>query len=292
MWQAVLEFANAHRHDAGDGAFNMFYDNHALLDIFTSNPNKGMRFGRHAIIETRPIVQLGSATPPQDVDVIWKLPPNLFDDYRTFSREAWWPVNMFTRWFEEELLPAVWSWHHQDRRTAWQKVRRISHVVPDFIPERWWYIRRAPLLERRQPKTRESLQAALEALRSHCSLREGTYSGESMRCVDVGLLRLLECAKLTHWGYVRSKGDFAGETHEEMVTEIRSRIAGPYEEMSLTGLEWRLRTFKEICVASEGHINVSDIEAVWQELAPLAREADRHNERLAHRILPANVYPK
>jgi hypothetical protein len=291
LWRATLEFANAHAHDAGDGPFNVFFDHPALLQIFTTKRGS-MRAGHHAQLRTLPLLEPHEPLPHAYLDVLWTMPPLLFDDCREFSREAWWPVNMVARWFDEELLPAVWAWCHRDRRTRWDKLRRVPHAVPAFVPGNWWYAVRAPLLERRRPSDRESLRQLLTDLQRHYALRTGTMPDDYTTWADVALLRLLERADLEHWGYVQSKGEFSGTTREEMVAEVRARIDGSSESLSAFGLEWRLRTFVEIIANSGGHIGTADVEAVALALAPLCREADRYNERLAHRIEPADVFPK
>lgn len=290
LWQATLEFANAHTHD-GDGPFDIFFDHHAYVQVFTSKPGS-MRPGYHAQLQTVPIVESYLRPPDGNVDVVWMMPPALFDDCREFSRKAWWPVHMVTRWFEEELLPAVWSWDHRDGRTRWDKLRGIRHAVPEFVPANWWYSVRAPLLERRQPDDRESLERLITDLQRHYSMRAGTFPAYYLTCIDAALLRLLEVAELEHWDYVRSKGDFLGSAREEMLAELHARMEQHDEPASPFGLEWRLRTFKEICAKSCGHINAAQVEKVAHILNPLCREADRHNERLAHRDDPPNVFPK
>lgn len=291
MWQALLEFANAHPHEE-EGPMNVFYDHHAFLDIFTSREINGMRPGHHAMLQTCPIVELGKMSREPMVDVIWKMPPNILDDHNDFSRRAWWPVHMVARWFEEELLPATWSWHHRDQRTLWKKLTLVRHEIPEFKAADFWYTKRATQFEQQRPQTREALQELLEDLQQHYSLRDGTFSSDFLRVIDVSLLRLLECARLDHWGYVGSKGDFSASSRDGILAELQARIQGSYSPMNVNGIEWRLRTFNEICALSTGPINVSDIEAVASILAPLCRESDRHNERLAHRLRPPNVYPK
>lgn len=291
MWCAVLAFANAHTHKSGDGPLNIFNSHHAFLEIFTSK-TPSMRHGHHAILQTHPIIDLHSAHGRQNVDLLWKGPSDLLNPSGTWSRESWWPVHMTARWFEEELLPAVWAWHKRDRRNRWEKLRRIPHEVPEFVPMNWFYSTRAPLLSEQKPTDRAGLASMLEGAQRHYSLRAGVHPAGLARALDVSLLRLLECADLDHWGYLRSKGDLDGTTPEEMIADLRGRIGQPYGTVDNFGLEWRLRTFGEICRKSSGYINASDIESVTRAMAPITIEADRHNERLAHRVKPPNVFPK
>jgi hypothetical protein len=289
MWCTILEFANAHQH-VEDGPLNIFYDHHAYLQVF-SGAHATMRPGYHLMLETRPIVTLYEELPRDKVEVIWRTPPDLFGDHDVFSRNAWWPVNLTAQWLEEELIPAVWTWYHRDERSRIDKLRGIKHKIPELRVRDWWYAVRAPLFAEQRPDSREALESLLTRMQRHYSCREGEHAGELVYALDVALLRMLESADLEHWGYVRSKGDLGGDTFEELIASLQKRLNGKYESFSAKGLEWRMRTFGEICRLSKGLINLSDIEAVYKAVRPIAIEADHHNERLAHLSKRTMVFP-
>jgi hypothetical protein len=291
MWQALLRFANSHTEKDGEGPLHIFFDHLAALNVFTGR--QGMRGGHHLMLETRPRVRADEYVADAWVDVVWMFPPNLFDDRNVFSREAWWPARMAASWLAETLIPAVWEAEHPDRRSRWQRIRGLNHVLPPLELRNWWYEKRARSYGDERPRNREELQRFAEALQSHYSLRsQATFPGEFMRAVDRALLRLVERADLDFWGYLKSKGDLNAETHEGMVRELRERIKGEYKSVGAFGFEWRLRTFAEVCAKSTGSLDAADAEAVASELRDVCIGAQRYNQRLAHRMKRHCVYPK
>lgn len=286
FWSAVVDFANAHRHDDGTTPWHMFLDNHQILQVFTSSHRRNMRPGYHMTLRTVNLWKRSGAY----IDLIWTLPPSFLDDGGRLSREGWWPVHMTARWLEEQLLPEVWAWHHRDQRNSWGRFVRPKHESPSFEVRNWWRSARAPLYAEQKPTTRDAMNNLFSDLQEHYAMRDGRFPPEFLRSIDVALLRLLENAELQHWDYLRSKAELGGD-RDAMIAHLRDRIAQTQGEAPALGIEWRLRTFKEICTNSGGHINGSDLEETIRAISPLTLDADRYHERLAYRAEPSRFFP-
>jgi hypothetical protein len=291
MWAAMLEFARSHQFDKDAGPWNIFYDTHAHIDIFT-NQTQYMRAGHHAILATRPMVGRGERAPNSWLDVVWLAYPSAFDNANDFSRDGLWSANMTAAWLTEKFMPEVHHWRNKDDRPRWQKTLR-RRTVESFEIESWWYSKRAIFYSEERPKTREGLASLTALLQRHYALRTSCkFPGEFQHSIDRALSRLLERTELSNWGYVRSKGNLSGATKPEIVAELSARIAeGPGANCGGSLVEYKLRAFGEIFDLSEGDLDSSDVEAVCSELLRLSEGAERENERLANYFLPRGSYP-
>ena len=104
---------------------------------------------------------------------------------------------------------------------------------------------------------------------------------------------MAECAELGYIGYFRSRAGLVGNTYRDLLESLRVRLARDNSAVATADrVANQLRALVELCKRLEPMINAATIQFVTRCLLPLALNADRENQRLAHILGEQVIFPK
>jgi hypothetical protein len=277
LWQAMLEFAQEHNVDKGDGPWHMFDGNPGSLKVYSRTASDRFDSGYHAILYA---YERGSIWLPWEsrVDIGWDFPSG-FNSTPHIAARASWDAEFTHDWLLAEFIPAVILWKNPARQRTPGKTSfwsKRGHQLTQQMVDISGFASSAAngLFLRTVPENFEALVKCIGALQYHFTGRRSEVAIEPAlsKIVLTAIDRALTFAKLSYEGYLRSTLSISSSVN--LVDAVRVLAQNRTAAASATELDFQLRGLLEVM-----HAVKLAPAGEWSNIAAMLQPLlDRYNE--------------
>lgn len=278
LWQAMLDYANAHDTADGDSPWHIFDGAPGCLKVYTERETSRFDPGYHAIMYAHDV---GGVWLPWESSVVigWEIPERLGSSANVSVRGNW-DAEYTHDWLLEEFIPEVLRWSSSSKvgakseRRIWRR-RDVQPASPGALDTSSFASSSAIGLTRRTvPERFDELKKCVGALQPHFVGRrssapiEPTLSKAVLTAID----RTLTFATLPYEGYLR--GVLSLETDGDLVEAVRGLAQARPISTTASAMDFMLRGLLEVMDAAKA-VPAGEWRAIAALLQPVL---DRYNE--------------
>lgn len=280
LWRAMLEFAQEHDVDKGNGIWNIFDGAPGCLKIYTKTDTDRFDRGYHAILYA---YEEGSTWFPWEnsVAIGWEISANPRSTVEISVRRNW-DADFTHDWLIDEFIPQVILWKRTMQQRQPSKPRFWRRFIAQSIQDQTVEVSdfasssAMGLSLRVVPDEFDKLIACVEALQVHFHGRRSNVGIEPAlgKAVLTAIDRTLTFSSLPYEGYLR--GVLRIPTEKDLIDAIRLHAHSDNLTVSRTSMDYWLRGLLEVMNAAK---NVPTGE--WRSIAATLQPVlDRYNENI------------